>query len=392
MPTHLSTRRRRWLAAAAAVVAVALPAGLAVAVPAAGSSAAPAPPRVPGTPVTPVTQVNQSVNGGADPKTGTVPDTATIGVPNPGTVPVVGLATATADDGAQVLYETRVDARTIDLMISSPALGGAAPVRLMLPADWAATPDARFPALYLIHGCCEKADYQSWSLYTDVETLTADKDVLVVMPSDGSAGFGTNWWNFGAKAKGWNYDTFLATELPQILRAGYRASGRAAIAGVSIGGYAAVALAALHHGEFGAAASYSGLLDTQTAVVSAEIEAILLREGQNPLAMWGDPLLRALQWISTNPAALLGRLRGVGLFVSSGNGSAGPLDAPDTEGSLLDTITLADSTAFVNLARLTGLQPTVDFYGAGTHSWPYWNRELARSWPVLAAGLGLPVT
>ncbi|ONH32907.1 alpha/beta hydrolase [Pseudofrankia asymbiotica] len=390
MPARLRTRGR--LAMAAAAVAVAVPVGLGGAPPAAGASAAPAAPRTPGTPVAPVAQVNQSVNGGDNARTGTVPDTAALGVPNPGTVPVVGLATATADDGARVLYETRVDARTIDLMVSSPALGGAAPVRLMLPAAWASDPDARFPALYLIHGCCEKADYQSWSLYTDVETLTADKNTLVVMPSDGSAGFGTNWWNFGVPNKGWNYDTFLATELPQILRAGYRASGRAAIAGASIGGYAAVALAALHPGRFAAVASYSGLLNTQSPVVSTEILGILVREGRNPLAMWGDPALLALQWLYTNPAAQLWRLTNVGLFVSAGNGNPGPLDPPGRESDLLDAITLANSTTFVNLARLGGLKPTVDFYGAGTHSWPYWNRELARSWPVLAAGLGLPAT
>ncbi|MBL7489091.1 prolyl oligopeptidase family serine peptidase [Frankia sp. AgB1.9] len=389
MPAQLSTRRRRWIAVATAVVAVAMPLGLAGAGPAAGSAAAPA---ATGTPVAPVAQVNQSTSGGDNPKTGTVPDTATLGVPDPGTVPVVGLATAKAADGARVLYETRVDARTVDLMISSPALGGAAPVRLMLPPSWTADPTATFPALYLIHGCCEKADYQSWSLYTDVEAATADKNVLVVMPSDGSAGFGTNWWNFGMPNKGWGYDTFLATEVPQILRAGYRASGRAAIAGVSIGAYAAVALAALHPGEYGAAASFSGLLDTQTPVVSTEIAAILVRESQNPLAMWGDPVLLGLQWLYTNPTALLGRLKGVGLFVSSGNGNPGPLDPANTESSLLDTITLANSTTFVTLARLSGLKPTVDFYGAGTHSWPYWNRELARSWPVLAAGLGLPAS
>jgi len=40
--------------------------------------------------------------------------------------------------------------------------------------------------------------------------------------------------------------------------------------------------------------------------------------------------------------------------------------------------------------RLTeaGVQLTTDFYGPGTHSWPYWERELHRSLPLLLCALG----
>ena len=33
---------------------------------------------------------------------------------------------------------------------------------------------------------------------------------------------------------------------------------------------------------------------------------------------------------------------------------------------------------------------TVNSYGNGTHTWPYWQRELHRSWPQLMTALGLP--
>ena len=42
------------------------------------------------------------------------------------------------------------------------------------------------------------------------------------------------------------------------------------------------------------------------------------------------------------------------------------------------------------LARLKQLRipVTTDFYGPGTHTWPYWERELHRSLPLLLGALG----
>jgi S-formylglutathione hydrolase FrmB len=34
-----------------------------------------------------------------------------------------------------------------------------------------------------------------------------------------------------------------------------------------------------------------------------------------------------------------------------------------------------------------GVALTTDFYGAGTHTWPYWERELHRSLPMLLNSL-----
>jgi S-formylglutathione hydrolase FrmB len=48
------------------------------------------------------------------------------------------------------------------------------------------------------------------------------------------------------------------------------------------------------------------------------------------------------------------------------------------------------SRSFTDRLRTAGIPVTVDYYGAGTHSWPYWQRALHQSWPVLASALGLP--
>jgi S-formylglutathione hydrolase FrmB len=44
------------------------------------------------------------------------------------------------------------------------------------------------------------------------------------------------------------------------------------------------------------------------------------------------------------------------------------------------------------VARLTelGIPFTVDAYGDGTHVWPYWERALHDSLPLLLEALGIP--
>nr|WP_035970451.1 alpha/beta hydrolase family protein [Kutzneria albida] len=289
----------------------------------------------------------------------------------------------TADDGASVVVQSQVDARTLDLTISSPALGTSAPVRLLLPAHWYDQPDRTWPVLYLLHGCCEVADYQSWTRFTDVERFTADKDVLVVMPSDGQAGMYSKW----AKSVP-DWESFHLTELLQILRKGYRAGGPMAVAGLSIGGYGAMAYAFRHPGMFTAAASFSGIPDTTLPAVPEFIQSVLARVGYGPWDLWGNEFLNYQTWAEHNPSAHVDKLRGTALFVSCGNGFPGPLDPP-TGADLIEPVAQVSSQAFVAALRLGGVPVTTDFYGGGTHSWPYWERELHKAWPMLAAGLRL---
>lgn len=297
---------------------------------------------------------------------------------------------AVADDGAKVVQETWLDARTVDLKIDSPALGTTGMVRLIVPAGWAAQPTRTWPVLFLLHGCCEPVDYRSWDQFTDVKAFTANKDALVVMPTDGPAGMYTKWWNFGLSNTP-DWDTFHTAEVRQIVERGYRGGTRRAVAGLSIGGYGALAYAFQHKGMFGAAASYSGVPDTLSLGTPAWIAGILIRTGSyNIVSLWGDVWSMKPLWSAHNPADHVEDLRGTALYVSSGNGQAGPLDPAGSQGDVLETSALLSSQSFTDKLRQAGVPATVDYYGPGTHSWPYWQRALHNSWPVLAGALGLP--
>ena len=305
---------------------------------------------------------------------------------------VVGVA---ADDGATVIAQNVVDRRTIDITIDSTALGHTASARVILPSRYG-LPRASWPVLYLLHG--GYGNYTDWARKSTIADLTRSRDVLVVMPDGGTLGFYTDWWARGGSKPGW--ETFHLTELAQILERGLHAGDRRAIAGLSMGGFGAVSYAARRPGFFRAAASFSGTLDTLhpsvDPVSSGTFAAWLLQVhyapgGYDPLALFGDPTAQRAVWAAHNPADLAAELRGTKLFVSCGNGQVGPLDPPDTDPASIavryEAAQSLQNREFFERARGLGLDIAFEIY-AGSHSWPYWARELEKAFPLLMRTIG----
>ncbi len=281
----------------------------------------------------------------------------------------------------RIVATTVLSARMRDLTVASPALGRTVKVRLLLPVHYSARPEGRWPVLYLLHGCCDT--YQSWTRSTDVEALTAHSDVLVVMPDGGKAGFYSDWLS------GPRWETFHLVELRRILEREYRASKVMAVAGVSMGGLGALAYAARHPGLFRAAASFSGIVDTRlTPQESMRYVDLVRSQGEDPGHLWGDPRGDSAVRAAHNPYDLAPGLRGTQLFVAVGTGQPGPLDPAGTAASTIETSLAAENAAFAERLRALKIPAQVDFYGPGTHDWPYWQRDLHHAWPLLQHALG----
>jgi S-formylglutathione hydrolase FrmB len=300
----------------------------------------------------------------------------------------IGVPGVTSDDGSTVVAETVVDSRMVDIAIKSRAMGRTIMARLILPKDWYTQPTRTWPTLWMLEGSGDPADYQGWTQHTSLEQFMSDKDVLVVIPSDGSAGLYTDWKDFSTTGLPQNWETFHTGELPQLLTRGYRSSGVNAAAGDSTGGLGAFAYAARHPGLFRAAASFSGLLDTADAGAQSGIYLMELRDNDNPFGPFGNPWHEPATWAAHNPTALVNQLRGIPLYISSGDGLPGPLGW-SSGGAVLEASAFVQSKLFLRAATAAGDNVTVDFYGAGVHDWPYWNRELPLAWPTLAKGLGI---
>ncbi|MFD5597206.1 alpha/beta hydrolase [Streptomyces griseorubiginosus] len=295
------------------------------------------------------------------------------------------LAKAAAGAGLAALIGARpasaLSSRTIDVSVSSAALGRSAPVRLILPTGFDVQPTRTYPVLYLLHGAHD--DYTSWTRETDIEAFTAGRDLIVAMPDAGPTGIPTDWRD------GPDYETFQLTEVPALLARDYRASGVRAVAGVSTGGYGAMAHAARHPGLFTAAASYSGILDTMAPGVPTLMDAIVARENLAPASLWGSPILNLLTWLDFNPRSRATGLRGTALYVSQGSGLAG--GTGDWLPEALESALWPSAHGFTDALALLRVPVTTHFYSGGGHSWAYWKQEFTSSWPMLARGLGVPV-
>ena len=116
------------------------------------------------------------------------------------------------------------------------------------------------PVLYLLHGLSD--DQTIWMRRTSIERYAAEYGLAVVMPAVGRS-FYTDM------AAGPAYWTYVAEEVPAFVGRMFRlGSGRAKtfVAGLSMGGYAAMKLALRHPERYAAAASFSGAVDMATRV------------------------------------------------------------------------------------------------------------------------------
>lgn len=248
----------------------------------------------------------------------------------------------------------------IRLTVDSKALGRSAKVEVLLPKGW--RPGTKWPVLYLLEGCCHKD--LDWITFGRADEVV--KDVIVVVPEGGEAGFYSDW------RRGPKWETFHLTEVRELVEERYGASDRRAIAGLSMGGFGALSYAARHPGMFRAAASFSGLVDVSRKdtdyIAGPEKSPDLWAESDIPLH---------------NPTALAAKLKDIPVYISSGNGQAGPLDAPGTGFDGGEAGIEQQNRRFLAAAQAAGVQVTANLYGPGTHSWPYWTRELEKALPLL---------
>ncbi|MEV6084877.1 alpha/beta hydrolase family protein [Streptomyces parvulus] len=291
--------------------------------------------------------------------------------------------------GAEVVAVTRVADRQVDLSVRSTALGGrTVKVRLLTPDGW--DPSDRhhrrhWPTLWLLHGCC--GDYTSWTAMTDVARTDSLRDVLVVMPEAGWNGWYSDWWNHGeGGAPAW--ETFHTVELRRLLERDWGAGDNRVVAGLSMGGQGALSYAARHPGMFRAAAAYSGsahpLLNDES---TNRILGFFAGQGDDPLRVWGDPVAQRRIWQSHDPFHLARRLKSIPVYLSCGDGTTGPLDAPGSTSALEADFNRQNQALAAELKRVGARHVTTNFYGPGTHGWAYWERELHASLPMLLKAL-----
>jgi diacylglycerol O-acyltransferase/trehalose O-mycolyltransferase len=296
------------------------------------------------------------------------------------TAPPTAPPTATPGAAAHVLSVTTVDDRVVDLQVESPSIGTAV-VRLILPEQFEEQPDTRWPVLFMFHGATS-----SPSDWVDIQASPAMEemsDVLVVMPDAGVVGFYSDWWNHGfGGPPAW--ETFHLVELPALLESEWHAGDTRAALGVSMGGYGAFEYATRRPGFFAAVASISGLLAPSHD--PRQIQGLVGSFADDADDLWGDPEAQASIWAAHDPTVNAEALAGTALFLSYGNGRPGELN-PDEAFDPIEAWIAPENDLMVQRLASLNIEATVDAYGPGTHSTPYFVREFERAVPLLSAAL-----
>ncbi|WP_369801746.1 alpha/beta hydrolase [Nocardia sp. BMG51109] len=312
--------------------------------------------------------------------------------------PVAGAETgATAPDGSHLAGVERIDDRNIRLQIYSAAMDQKFPVEIQLPTDRSRPR----PSLYLLSGAGGGLDEASWQAKGHAQEFMSDKNANLILPIGGKFSYYTDWIKDDPALGRNKWKTYLTEELPPIIDRALGTNGLNAIAGISTSATTVLSLPIAKPGLFKSAAAYSGCVQASDPVGSRFVKTAVAWGGGNADNMWGP--VGSPEWEKNDPYIQAEHLRGLNIYMSSGNGMPGRHDALGDPyalpgvGGLVNQVTVgglieaATNYCTQNMkSRLESLGiPATYHLGPGTHSWGYWQDEFERSWPVLARGMGL---
>ena len=142
--------------------------------------------------------------------------------------------------------------------VPSEAMSRPWPAMVVLPGDYDASPEKRYPVIYLLHGA--GGDQHSWLRSSQLKRFVGAHDVICVSPFGRTYG----WYVDSPLIATSQLETFLLTELIPHVDATYRtrpAAATRAIMGFSMGGHGALTLAARHPDVFCSASSIAGIME-----------------------------------------------------------------------------------------------------------------------------------
>ncbi len=245
----------------------------------------------------------------------------------------------------------------------SAALGANRPYAFLLPeGESLSTPSGRvYPLVVMLHG--RTGNFMDWPTKSRLTRFASPYPMVFAFP-DGNDGWYTNGPNGGARHE----DDLIQDFLPHIHKTLPVAEpGRHwAIGGLSMGGYGAIKIALKHPDLFTLAFSHSGSLERPR---TPEVHP-----------MFGDPIVDAKFRRSEDPA-----------WLAEQNLSLFPIRRP----KLHFDCGLSDDYLEVN-RRFAGHLTFIGYPHTyrempGFHTWPYWDRAIRATLPVVAADLGISI-
>lgn len=332
---------------------------------------------------------------------------------------------ARPDSGARLVKSEDLDGdpQVKQLWIDSPAFGRVMRIGILLPEDRS---EPR-PSIQMLDGL------QGWqgpgdeSLPGGAAWLTAgggrdffrDKNVNVVLSVNGGPTYYRDWAERHPEQGTIAWDTFLATEVPQIVDEQFEGNGVWGVAGLSMGAHAAFMQMTRHPDVYSTVGGFSGCYDTSDEFGRAQIRGVVSGSGITPDQIFGGP--DDPRWTANDPWLHPESFRGKTVWMSAASGKPGVSDwdavmkdessstggsaagipgvgdaladvpalDPIVAGGPYEAIAMNCTRRFEKFLAQQGVPSTTLYEDTGVHNWALWKAQLPKAWPTLAAGLGV---
>jgi S-formylglutathione hydrolase FrmB len=226
------------------------------------------------------------------------------------------------------------------------------------------------------------------------ERPIADDNVHVVAPTGAYASYWTDWKNDDPLLGKYKWETFLTTELPDIVKSQLSTTDKSAVGGVSMGGQAAMHLAATHD-MYDAVMSFSGNYSTMDPLGYQTLRMTVETRGADVNNMWGPH--GSDQWQRNDTISHVKGLDGKGVFFSAGNGVLaaedlavyGPKVQDMAVGMVLERGVLEGTTAFEKALTQAGVEHEAVYTPTGAHNWVNFMKNFDAGWNYIKGDLGL---
>ncbi|MDV7999933.1 alpha/beta hydrolase family protein [Rhodococcus sp. IEGM 1408] len=259
------------------------------------------------------------------------------------------------------------------------------------------TDEGAAPVLYMLDGVDAPEFNSGWNHQGHLDQRLALENVHVVVPTGAFAAYYTDW-NEADPRLGYNkWETFLTQELPGIVTEqlstakGYvGTNGRNAIGGISMGGQAAMHLAATYPTLYQGVMSFSGYYSTMDELGYQTIRGTIETRGGNLENMWGPR--GSDKWKRHDTISHPEGLENTAVYMSSGapmvddNDRANYGTQPGWElnmflGLLLESGVLEGTRAFERALDRAGVEDVkVDYAESGLHNWPNFLKNFESGW------------
>lgn len=247
-------------------------------------------------------------------------------------------------------------------------------------------------SLYLLDGLRAMNHTNAWMHDVNAAATYNNSNITLAMPIGGAGSFYADWNGPATydlqNPVNYQWETFLTQELPAYLETYFGvARNNNSVAGLSMGGTAALNLAAKHPHQFRQALSFSGYLTTTLPGAQTLIRAALLDAGGfNINAMYGS--LVNPRRFENDPLLNLGGLNAENIYISAGSGipateDQGILPQHVASGMALEMIAQLSTRLYGANAMLQGKNVIQDYPSTGIHNWNQFGYQLNKTKPLV---------